>query len=56
VWLTDFTYIPTWEGFSYLCAFKDLLIVGCAMSRNINAAFAIEALNQAIALREPPRD
>jgi len=24
VWLTDFTYIPTTEGFSYLCAFKDL--------------------------------
>ena len=24
VWLTDFTYIPTSDGFSYLCAFKDL--------------------------------
>lgn len=58
VWLTDFTYIPTWEGFSYLCAFKDLCsrrIVGWAMSRNIDAALAIKALDQAIALREPPR-
>lgn len=56
VWLTDFTYIPTSEGFSYLCAFKDLCsrrIVGWAMSRRVDAELAIEALNQAIALREP---
>ncbi len=59
VWLTDFTYIPTWEGFSYLCAFKDLCsrrIVGWAMSQKIDARLAIAALNQAIALREPPRE
>jgi putative transposase len=57
VWLTDFTYIPTSDGFSYLCAFKDLCsrrIVGWAMSRKIDAQLAIKALNQAIALREPP--
>jgi transposase InsO family protein len=57
VWLTDFTYIPTSEGFSYLCAFKDLCsrrIVGWAMSRNIDAQLAISAFNQAVALREPP--
>lgn len=57
VWLTDFTYIPTTEGFSYLCAFKDLCsrrIVGWAMSRKIDAQLALTALNQAIALREPP--
>ncbi len=58
VWLTDFTYIPTKDGFSYLCAFKDLCsrrIVGWAMSRKIDAQLAIKALNQAIALREPSR-
>jgi transposase InsO family protein len=58
VWLTDFTYIPTCEGFSYLCAFKDLCsrrIVGWAMSRKIDAQLAIKALHQAVALREPPR-
>ena len=57
-WLTDFTYIPTREGFSYLCAFKDLCsrrIVGWAMSRNIDTQLALQALGQAIALREPPR-
>ena len=56
VWLTDFTYIPTMAGFSYLCAFKDLCsrrIVGWAMSRNIDTQLAIKALNQAIALRQP---
>ena len=58
VWLTDFTYIPTTEGFSYLCAFKDLCsrrIVGWAMSRKIDAQLALAALEQAIALREPPK-
>ncbi len=57
VWLTDFTYIPTCEGFSYLCAVTDLCsrrIVGWAMSRNIDTHLALAALNQAIALREPP--
>jgi len=56
VWLTDFTYIPTNEGFSYLCAFKDLCsrrIVGWAMSKKIDTQLAITALDQAIALREP---
>ena len=58
VWLSDFTYIRTLEGFSYLCAFKDLCsrkIVGWAMSRKIDAPLALSALNQAIALRSPAR-
>lgn len=57
VWLTDFTYIPTAEGFSYLCGVTDLCsrrIVGWAMSRHIDTQLALAALNQAIALREPP--
>ena len=57
VWLTDFTYIPTTEGFSYLCAVTDLCsrrIVGWAMSRHIDTHLALAALNQAIALRDPP--
>ena len=51
VWLTDFTYLPTWEGFSYLCAFKDLCsrrIVGWAMSRKIDAQLALAALHQEV--------
>lgn len=58
VWLTDFTYIPTREGFTYLCAVEDLCsrrIVGWATSRSIDANLALEALNQAIALRVPDK-
>lgn len=56
IWLTDFTYIHTREGFTYLCAVQDLFsrrIVGWATSRSIDAELALAALNQAIALRNP---
>lgn len=56
VWLTDFTYIPLTEGFTYLCTMQDLCsrrIVGWATSRSIDAQLAIAALNQAVALRQP---
>lgn len=55
VWLTDFTYIPLNEGFTYLCSVQDLFsrrIVGWATSRSINAQLALAALNQAISLRQ----
>jgi len=58
VWLTDFTYLSTIEGFSYLCTVQDLCsrrIVGWAASRRIDARLALAALNQAIALRQPDR-
>jgi transposase InsO family protein len=56
VWLTDFTYIHTLEGFTYLCAIKDMYsrkIVGWATSRHIDSPLAISALNQSHALRKP---
>lgn len=56
VWLTDFTYIPTAEGFLYLCTVLDLCsrrIVGWAVSDRIDAALALAALQQAIDLRRP---
>ena len=56
VWLTDFTYIPTAEGFTFVCAVEDLAsrkIVGWASSRHIDTALALAALNQAIAFRAP---
>ena len=56
VWLTDFTYLSTKEGFTYLCTVQDLCsrrIVGWATSRTIDASLALDALNQAIALRAP---
>ena len=56
VWLTDFTYIPLKEGFTYLCTVQDLCsrrIVGWATSASIDAQLAIDALQQAVALRRP---
>ena len=56
VWLTDFTYIQRMKQFSYLCTVQDLYsrcIVGWAVGTKIDAALAIEALDQAIALRQP---
>lgn len=54
VWLTDFTYISTKEGFTYLCTIEDLYsrrIVGLATSRKIDTELALKALMQAVALR-----
>ena len=45
VWLTDFTYIPSKEGFTYLCTVQDLCsrrIVGWATSRNIDTTLAYQ--------------
>ena len=56
VWLTDFTYIATNAGFTYLCAVEDLYsrkIVGWAVSDTIDARLACDALQQAIDLRGP---
>jgi putative transposase len=56
VWLTDFTYIPLKEGFTYLCSVQDLFsrrIVGWATGQSIDAQLALNAINQAIALRQP---
>jgi transposase InsO family protein len=58
VWLTDFTYTPLREGFTYLCTTQDLCsrrIVGWATSRSIDSDLARAALNQAIALRHPEK-
>ncbi|WP_345328554.1 IS3 family transposase [Novipirellula rosea] len=56
VWLTDITYIPTKEGFSYLCVFIDLhsrKVVGWKTSRNIDSELVVSALTQALVLRSP---
>lgn len=58
VWLTDFTYIPLKEGFTYLCTIQDLCsrkIVGWATSLSIDTKLALAALDQAVALRKPPK-
>lgn len=56
VWLTDITYIPTKEGFTYLVAIVDLhsrKIIAWQTSRRIDSLLVIEALEQAVTLRGP---
>jgi len=56
VWLTDITYIPTHEGFNYLCAFVDLhsrKIISWKTSRNIDLELVVAALDQALTFRSP---
>ena len=56
VWVTDITYIWTWEGWLYLSVVLDLYsrgIVGLAMSNRITDDLTQNALNQAIGRRNP---
>jgi transposase InsO family protein len=56
IWLTDFTYIHTNEGFTYLCTVQDLFsrkIIGWATSRSIDTQLALAAFNQAFTFRCP---
>lgn len=58
VWLTDFTYIRTLDGLTYLCTIEDLCsrkIIGWATSKSIDTVLALSALNQAISLRSPEK-
>ncbi len=57
-WVADITYLSTGEGFLYLATVLDLYsrrVVGWSMSRRINAALVIDALNAAVNLRKPSR-
>ena len=55
-WVTDITYIPTYQGWTYLATVMDLFsrrIVGWATSKRIDTALISEALHKAIKEREP---
>jgi len=56
IWVTDITYIWTWEGWLYLSFVLDLYsrgVVGLAMSERITDDLTQSALNQAIGRRNP---
>lgn len=56
VWVSDFTYIRTDEGWLYLCTVLDICskrVVGWAVSRTIDRHLAIAALEKAIKARRP---
>jgi len=55
-WLSDITYIPTAEGWAYLCAIKDLCsreIVGWALADHMRTELVLEALRMAVGNRRP---
>ncbi len=55
-WVTDITFIPTHQGWTYLATVMDLFarrIVGWATSKHIDTALISEALHKAIKERQP---
>ena len=58
VWVSDITYIWTFEGWLYLAAVLDLFsrgIVGLAMDKTIADALTTQAMTQAILRRNPSK-
>ena len=58
VWVSDITYIWTFEGWVYLAAVLDLFsrgVVGLAMDKSIADTLVMQAMRQAILRRNPAK-
>ena len=58
LWVSDFTYVATWQGFVYVAFVIDVFarrIVGWRVSRTAHAAFVLDALEQALHDRRPTK-
>lgn len=56
VWVSDITYLPTAEGWLYLCVVIDLfdrMVVGWSMRTDMTAAIVIDAFTMAVMRRRP---
>lgn len=56
LWVSDFTYVATWQGFVYVAFVIDAFarrIVGWRVSRTPHAGFVLDALEQAVHQRQP---
>jgi transposase InsO family protein len=56
LWVADFTYVATWQGFVYVAFVIDAFarrIVGWRVSRTAHASFVLDALEQALHDRHP---
>jgi len=58
LWVSDFTYVATWNGFVYVAFVIDAFarrIVGWRVSRTAHTSFVLDALEQALHDRRPVR-
>ncbi len=58
LWVSDFTYVATWQGFVYVAFVIDTFarrIVGWRVSRSAETGFVLDALEQALYDRRPFR-
>jgi putative transposase len=56
LWVSDFTYVATWQGFVYVAFVIDTFarrIVGWRVSSSAHAGFVLDALEQALHDRQP---
>ena len=56
LWIGDITYVPTWEGWLYLAVLLDAhsrRVIGWAMAEHLRAELALDALQLALASRQP---
>lgn len=57
LWVSDLTYIWTWQGWVYLCVFLDVFsrkVVGWTLDETMEAHVVTQAAQMAIARRSPP--
>jgi transposase InsO family protein len=58
LWVADFTYVSTWQGFVYVAFVIDVFaryIVGWRVSSSMQTDFVLDALEQALYARQPWR-
>ena len=58
LWVPDFTFVSTWQGFAYVAFIVDVysrFIVGWRVSRNMKTDFVLDALEQALYARQPEK-
>ncbi len=58
LWVSDFTYVSTWQGWLYVSFAIGVFarrIVGCRVSTSMKTDFVLDALEQALYVRQPHR-
>lgn len=59
LWVSDFTYVSTWQGWLYVAFVIDVFarrIVGWRVSRSMTTDFVLDALEQALYARSPKHE